>query len=351
MSRVKKRKSGFTLIELLVVIAIIAILIALLLPAVQQAREAARRSQCKNNLKQLGLAMHNYHDVFNLFPQGNFASTQNVGGGGLNSSPYQGFSAQAMLLPYLDQSALYNQLNFDVIVTDSTHPAVTGGLANSVLRTRKIQAFLCPSDRASLNTLAGNNYVVSGGPSLWWRQGVTNQVGLFNFGRPINVRDVTDGTSNVIAASESLKGDGTTAAASTVVTDKGNVVRGVSMSTIVFNYSSIPFLSQGVIDSAASSSGSGGYNGNARVEWITGTCGQTVFNTIATPNYPVPDNIACTTCTAYDNSGLFTARSRHTGGAQVLMADGSVRFAGDNIDLTSWQRLGHISDGNIIGEW
>jgi prepilin-type N-terminal cleavage/methylation domain-containing protein len=147
-------RQAFTLIELLVVIAIIAILIALLLPAVQQAREAARRSQCKNNLKQLGLALHNYHDVFRIFPQGNFPSVQNVGGGrfGLsNVSPYYGFSVQTMLLPYMDQSPLYNQINFNLIALDNSTPAVPGGKTNSALRSTKIPGLLCPSDRPSIS--------------------------------------------------------------------------------------------------------------------------------------------------------------------------------------------------------
>jgi prepilin-type N-terminal cleavage/methylation domain-containing protein/prepilin-type processing-associated H-X9-DG protein len=344
------KRRAFTLIELLVVIAIIAILIALLLPAVQQAREAARRSQCKNNLKQLGLALHNYHDVFRQFPQGNFPSVQNVGGGrfGLsNVSPYYGFSVQTMLLPYMDQSPLYNQLNLNLIAMDNSTPAIPGGKTNAALRSTKIGAFLCPSDRASTSSgRPGNNYVFSGGPSLWWKQSTSRQVGMFNYSRPISMRDCLDGTSNVIAASESLKGDGTIPASDTsAVTDLGNVVRAGSSPTI--NYANSPFCTEDSIDSSSPSFTSAGHNGRARLEWIVGTMGYTLFNTLAPPNYDVPDHITCSTCSAFDANGVFAARSRHTGGAQVLMGDGSVHFAGENIDLAVWQRLGHVADGQM----
>ncbi|SFI67036.1 DUF1559 domain-containing protein [Planctomicrobium piriforme] len=342
-----RRRSGFTLIELLVVIAIIAILIALLLPAVQQAREAARRSQCKNNLKQFGLAMHNYHDVFNTFPQGNFATTQVTAGGA--GSPYFGFSAHAMLLPYMDQAPLYNQFNFNLTGTDNVTPGVSGGRTNRTLANTKIAGFLCPSDRATPNTSPGNNYVVSGGPSLWWNQGVANQVGVFNFNKPVSIRDMIDGTSNVIAVAESIKGDGTQPTTDTAaLTDKSLVVRGGGTPTI--SYTTTPFATQATLDAASPTySASAGHNGVSRLDWVIGTLGQTVFNTLASPNYTRPDSIVCTGCTAYDNTGVFSARSKHVGGTHTLLGDGSVRFFSENFDLTNWQRLGHIADGGIVG--
>src|SRR5690606_10195612 len=126
-----QKHKGFTLIELLVVIAIIAILVALLLPAVQQAREAARRSSCKNNLKQLGLALHNYHDTYTLFPQGQFY----IEGG----SSWHGHSGWVSLLPFLEQNAIYDQWNHNLHVYSGT---------NSSLRQNKLSAFQCPSDTA-----------------------------------------------------------------------------------------------------------------------------------------------------------------------------------------------------------
>ncbi|HUQ71374.1 MAG TPA: DUF1559 domain-containing protein, partial [Planctomycetaceae bacterium] len=134
------RRRGFTLIELLVVIAIIAILIALLLPAVQQAREAARRTQCRNNLKQLGLALHNYHDNFNIFPMG--FSDVVAGNAERNGS---GWAWSAMVLPYLDQAPLYNQFNFNVTPYNCVNCAapITG---NQALVGTQLAAFSCPSD-------------------------------------------------------------------------------------------------------------------------------------------------------------------------------------------------------------
>jgi prepilin-type N-terminal cleavage/methylation domain-containing protein len=153
--RQARRRSGFTLIELLVVIAIIAILIALLLPAVQQAREAARRSQCKNNLKQLGLALHNYHDVYNAFPQGHAQIQARI-----PVASYEGRGLWVAILPYIEQTALYNLYNFDA-----------HGLAQvpAVLNS-KIPAFICPSDRAwTASNYGGVNYGGSVGstPNFW----------------------------------------------------------------------------------------------------------------------------------------------------------------------------------------
>lgn len=153
-------KRGFTLIELLVVIAIIAILIALLLPAVQQAREAARRSQCKNNLKQFGVAMHNYHDAYKAFQRANYSSVTT------STTGWQGFAGHVMLLPFLDRTPLYKQIDFK--------QAFWGG-ANATLKATKLPQFLCPSDSGwQFGTYGndggtdggGNNYFVSGGPSL-----------------------------------------------------------------------------------------------------------------------------------------------------------------------------------------
>jgi len=342
MLHAKKRRSGFTLIELLVVIAIIAILIALLLPAVQQAREAARRSQCKNNLKQLGLAMHNYHDVFNQFPPAQGKSIFD------NGNYYRAFSAHTMMLPYLDQSPLYNQINLNVLFSDSNaaNAGIPGGKTNATLwQTTKLSAFLCPSDLAFPGTGPGNNYVVSGGPCLWWTNTLGDQVGVFNKDRQINVRDILDGTSNVVAISESLTG-----------TNSGTVTNPLPVNDFARTVSfpsgySATMWAQTVVNSYASSCSSASSKyASTRRGWMQGCTAQTIFTTMVPPNWAAPD---CTSTSGgdYDGTGVYAARSRHTGGAQGLLADGSVRFIGDNIDLTTWQRVGHISDGNIVGEW
>src|SRR5208282_723912 len=147
----RRSRRGFTLIELLVVIAIIAVLIALLLPAVQSAREAARRAQCVNNLKQIGLAIHNYHTASNTFPPGSAASYNTYNPGCV---AWMGWSAQGLMLPYLEQSSIYNAANFSY---DSWNDNAT----NQTARDTRIAAFICPSD-----TNAGQSTGQTGSPLL-----------------------------------------------------------------------------------------------------------------------------------------------------------------------------------------
>ncbi len=148
---IRLRRRGFTLIELLVVIAIIAVLISLLLPAVQSAREAARRAQCTNNLKQLGLALHNYHQAVGTFPMGNTIGYSYVG----TQTTWGTFSAQAQMLPYLEQTPLYNSCNFNWDVWYGTGASINGTVWNV-----KVNAFLCPSDgkagMTSINSYYGS---------------------------------------------------------------------------------------------------------------------------------------------------------------------------------------------------
>jgi len=201
-------RSGFTLIELLVVIAIIAVLIALLLPAVQAAREAARRAQCNNNLKQIGLALHNYHSAANTFPMGSSLNyTPSYGFGG-----WANWSVHSLLLPYLEQSPLYNAANFilDAGLDDGTSDAV-----NSTVYLTRFAGFLCPSD-AEAGVKNINSYRGSIGTTVV--QGVPSQQvsGLFsmssqknNYGGAnptIGLANVTDGASNTIAFGEAIVG-------------------------------------------------------------------------------------------------------------------------------------------------
>ncbi|QDT24620.1 DUF1559 domain-containing protein [Gimesia chilikensis] len=206
-------RHGFTLIELLVVIAIIAILIALLLPAVQQAREAARRSQCKNNLKQIGIALHNYHDVHSVFPPGwvGVVSRQpNVGG-------ESGFSWGTMILPYIDQANLYNQFNFSLAMDVAP---------NRALLSQRLTVFQCPSDpkpdtfmaedrNAAQVQMATANYAavfgsvelddcytVSPGTPPLSAQGQCVSNGIFYHNSKVRMRDITDGTSNTLMVGE-----------------------------------------------------------------------------------------------------------------------------------------------------
>jgi prepilin-type N-terminal cleavage/methylation domain-containing protein len=192
---------GFTLIELLVVIAIIAVLIALLLPAVQSAREAARRAQCVNNLKQIGLAMHNYHTSFGTFPMGSSLGPYDL----MNDTwAWNDWSAHALLLGYMEQNPLYNSVNFSIPPVAWNGPGDATQAANTALLTR-IASFLCPSDGK-----AGKSYINSYCGSMGSSIGYTTQSrssGLFAMVTGHSIQDVTDGTSNTVAFSERLVGD------------------------------------------------------------------------------------------------------------------------------------------------
>jgi len=328
----RSRSSGFTLIELLVVIAIIAILIALLLPAVQQAREAARRSQCKNNLKQMGLALHNYNDTHGCFPMGCmykvFATTE--AGGSSNRATWLVY-----LLPFLEQATIYQKINFD---TNYVSNNLNSWDPNNV-RGMDISFFRCPSDPGNRSMTgqaeyAPTSYVASignasriygGGPGYGgganvpgttngeWSRVVYNnrkEVGIFSTNSSCKVRDITDGTSNTMMASECLVGE----AMHTATSD-------VNPCSIATRRSDRGF------------------------SWRFGTPATWLFCTIKTPNSLVED---CDIYSVYVNAA---ARSKHTGGVHSLMADGAVRFISENINLTTWRNLGDRADGNVVGEF
>src|SRR6516164_1480730 len=220
-----RRRRGFTLIELLVVIAVIAVLIALLLPAVQSAREAARRIQCVNNLKQIGLAMHNYHTAMNVFPMGSsIAPQQDVP---LQQSIWSAWSAGALMLGYLDQGPIYNACNFSWAVLDGSNfsgqanVASDSGYNQTVLFTN-LSMFMCPSDPNVGQKQNNNSYAASYGatttglynwtfgPSANYTMGETaaESTGVFTIGKSYGVQSITDGSSNTVAYAEALVGDG-----------------------------------------------------------------------------------------------------------------------------------------------
>ena len=336
LSRLRRR--GFTLIELLVVIAIIAVLIALLLPAVQQARESARRTQCKNNLKQLGLALHNYHDSFTTFPPFHIRTTDTTAAIP-NNTGWRGYSAMSMLLPYIDQAPLYNQINTNCEWDNAS---------NTNARRTKIAGFRCPSDSPFPGSadVGNTNYAGAEGPSTGWTSiGVGQRDGVFAYDIIVRMSDIRDGTSNTISFSEQLIGDNNNAAYTV-----GDVVRGIAWAGSTRYKPTMSDL-QTYGDSCNTTAALANHHSHNGREWIVGLHAQTVFNTAAPPNWKLPTCQECTGCGWMDSAGIFPARSRHTGGVHVQMADGSVKFVSDNVDLTVWQNAGSIKGGEPSGDF
>lgn len=296
-SLVRAMRRGFTLIELLVVIAIIAVLIALLLPAVQQARESARRTQCKNNLKQLGLALHNYHDTAKMFPSLEIQDATFMSSGNNNWGGYAG-NWNTLLLPYIDQAPMYNTINFG---------AAWNAGNNYLAFKQKYAAYMCPSNPIqdqiwSTNSHIVHYFAVAGGTSgppgglerISWANGgsggatVDALKGVFYHSSNTSLAAITDGSSNTVMIAEVLGYQPTSLQALTSIANG----RGMQFSA------------------------------------VTNT--QYQINTI---------------------NGWFSASSFHTGGTQVLMADGAVRFVSQNINAPTWQYLGGRGDGNVIGDF
>ena len=349
------RRRGFTLIELLVVIAIIAILIALLLPAVQQARDAARRSQCKNHLKQFGVAMHNYEATHRIFPH-NSGST--------------GFSPQARLLPYMDQAGLQKLINFSL-------PVYTGPGGNQVpnpalvdVFSKVIPTFLCPSDSGpqqypvTLGTpavpylFAGNNYMVSTGSGTGTNyddRRPTDGMVAINFG--VRIGDVKDGTSQTVLMSESIRGDGgdvTLPAGTTPLAPYSKVLSasgtspgtGPGYTATGGGWSGAPIQNPDLtLVMAANTSWRGGQVGTGRgISWLRGLAHNVLTNGYITPNSRIPD-------VTTHGTGFFGPRSFHAGGAHVLMTDGAVRFLSNSINVATHRSIHSRNGKEVVGEY
>jgi prepilin-type N-terminal cleavage/methylation domain-containing protein/prepilin-type processing-associated H-X9-DG protein len=355
---------GFTLIELLVVIAIIAVLIALLLPAVQAAREAARRTQCVNNMKQIGLALHNYHQTNNCFPSGGLPTIDSNG----KSRPENGdFSALARMLPSLEQQALYNAANFG----RSLKSDANGFAVNSTVTGTRISAFLCPSctppswiDTESANqggpfTAPGNNYFGSYGASIEWvaqpqRAGGPPN-GVFQVTGPaIGIQNITDGTSNTIAFGEWKTGSGTLATVTryTDIIFLGTLPSGSLRSTAGTEV--MPgLLAAGFqawltsCNQAAVAPYSSSYSYGIGESWVHGMCAYTMGTTLLPPNAPY-FNCSAGTPGVLDDPGSFNMSSFHPGGANMLMCDGSVHFLKNSVSQPIVWALGSRAYGEVL---
>lgn len=339
----KTRRSAFTLIELLVVIAIIAILIGLLLPAVQKMREAANRMKCTNNLKQLGLGVHNYHDVLQKFPNGKGPSYPGC-------AVYARWSLHSQLLPYIEQDNLYRSIDF-------SFAPETPGMAGAVpfmppwtntnrenatpCRTRVI-LFICPSDPAQpLPDWPGqNNYYANQGsqflcdlseaqPSTTAPTESPN--GPFYYLSQTNFASITDGLSNTVLFSEKLRGSGTpnpktdmfVMSTQTTLDGTYNTCRGLNPLT------ALPLTSK------------------QGASWVMGEMCCTTYNHV-----DVPNSVTCAGTGFPGNMSNMAMdvppSSRHAGGVNCLMGDGSVRFVKDSINLLAWRAMGTMNGGEAI---
>jgi prepilin-type N-terminal cleavage/methylation domain-containing protein/prepilin-type processing-associated H-X9-DG protein len=327
-----RKRIGFTLIELLVVIAIIGVLIGLLLPAVQKVREAAQRMKCASNLKQFGLAMHSYHDAMQFFP-------------GVRDSYPLAFSAHAHLLPFVEQDAIYRQIDF----TGAKGATSTYKGVNATAAALAVPIFSCPSDVGSVQggngatpgvVFGGTNYVTCTGSGNS-TSGVINgdyvtADGLFVLlgpsGRPpLAIRDIVDGTSNTAAMSESTYGDGSAALGSPAAPQ---------------NPMTLAKDINGSAMDPATCAATTTYTGQRGDRWINGGYLSTAYNHYLTPNSTTPDCL-----NSANNYGLKGARSRHPGGVNLLLADGSVRFVSNTINPTTWTALATRAGGEVLGDY
>lgn len=333
-----RRQRGFTLVELLVVIAIIGVMVGLLLPAVQAAREAARRMSCSNNLKNLSLAFHNYHDTYRKVPRAASAVTKQ---GAVNNGNWNGYSPQTMILPFIEQGNVYDQLAFNQYHYDATIVPPAPLAPVTVSRT-KIATYLCPSDKDYPSTveIGWNNYGISFGSTVGYSRPLQNSNGFFVGNTDRNFKDIIDGLSNTIMLGEFNKGD----ASAALFDYKSDFANGIpfSFTTLDFNpQTRLP--SQGELDAYGATclaAAPASHRSDAGFRWIAPGQYNTAFNTLMTPNWRFPACMNCAGCGQGDSQGVFPARSRHPGGAHHALGDASVKFITENADLFIYQSLG-----------
>jgi prepilin-type N-terminal cleavage/methylation domain-containing protein len=356
--RLSSARRGFTLIELLVVIAIIAILIGLLLPAVQKVREAAARMSSSNNLKQLGLALHNYESANNRLP-GMAAAA------GANGNSF-GWSVHAQLLPYIEQENLGRQLDFTQPLFVGTFPTPSFQLNPTVqlAAASPVKTFLCPADaqnplittNSGGGTHAATNYVVclgsgEGGPGGGISNGIDTRFstnGMFHYGPGYRLTDITDGTSNTLFMSQCLIGLNATltkTAAELTPNERGRVTGSVPGRGLYTGPSGAnPGFGPSTPIVASDLTLVTSWRGTRGGSWVWGNATANGFTTALPPNAPTPDLTA-------HGMGWLSARSNFSGGVNVCLGDGSVRFVRNAIDMNTWRGMATRAGGEVLGDF
>jgi len=331
------RHLGFTLVELLVVIAIIGVLVALLLPAVQAAREAARRTECNNHLKQIGIAMQNFHGSQGRFPAGHPHQV-------CPSHPqvlafHYRWSPHAMITPYMEQYNIYEDLNFDVplytFVGPQSGPGYNVHPDNAEPVSRLVKPFLCPSDseRRVDEEFGPTNYTSCWGSGMppFTVHTASETDGVFYDNSETRFADILDGTSNTAMFSESTLAR---AGAATRLSPEnlGDVI-------VSFRSGSVSALTEQLCSTIGSDT-----NTFRNARWVDGWPTRTGYDHRLPPNSPIPD------CARVSPMAELwkAARSRHPGGVNLLLCDGSVRFVGNHIDRETWHALGSRNGGEPL---
>lgn len=364
VSPAEKLPTGFTLIELLVVIAIIGILISLMLPAVQAARESARRISCSNNIRQFGLAQHNHHSVNDCFP-------------GLGATSGTSYSVQARLTPYMEQTQIYGMIDFNtsIMVDPGTGQPATGHSAvfnPDILPWAKASVgfFRCPSDGSAREvpfdlapdeTTSPINYIVCTGsdiakPGNLAAMGMTaydsvRSNGLFHFavssrdganGTGITIAAVTDGTSHTMMMSESTIGDGSAKVpgASLSLAECKEQRRQKTLYGQLAGANHLTAADANTLEAGLDPPTS--WLTNRCTTWLIGRFHYTTYGAFLLPNSETPS-------AWFMNGGHFAAQSYHPGGVEVLFADGAVRYVSDNISSETWQAAATINGNDAAG--
>jgi prepilin-type N-terminal cleavage/methylation domain-containing protein/prepilin-type processing-associated H-X9-DG protein len=350
------RKRGFTLIELLVVISIIAVLIALLLPAVQGAREAARRIGCVNNLKQLGLALQTYHSGHGVFPPGRINSY--VAGQG------NCWGAHAQLLPQMEQQTVYNAINFNV--SPDPDYTTTTSAANSTGSVTVVSALLCPSDsgpslvQVGGGMYAGHNYLLNVGSGYSAVQappaGVMVPDGILFENSAVGVSAITDGTSGTVAMSESIRSvDGAPTGVNNLTVFARTPLLGFVITGKNVKGDGPPITSDADYRARCLTTSPPGFQPTRGIKWMYGAPGHSMYNHRRAPNdkgYDCRGGLPHSDKSAADWVNLslnVTARSRHPGGANSVFCDGHVQFIKDTVQPITWRALGSRNGGEVVG--